>query len=65
MEQFAHGCPDNVTIHLTFRELQTLHATIARFGVRVAGSGENALSICDILPAPHHDNTEMNVNIIE
>lgn len=49
-EQFAQGLPDSVTVHLTFRELQALHATMARFSVRVGGSGEEALSICDILP---------------
>lgn len=34
-EQFAQGRPDNVTIHLTFRKLQALHAMVARFKVWV------------------------------
>lgn len=49
-EQFAQGGPDKVTVHLTFRKLQALHAIMARFDVRVAG-GDEALPICDILAA--------------
>lgn len=42
-EQLAHGGPDNVTVHLTLRKLQALHATAARLKVRIAlGDGATA-----------------------
>lgn len=39
-EQLAHGGPDNVTVHLTLRRLQALHATAARLNVRTAGGDD-------------------------
>lgn len=39
-EQLAQGGPDNVTVHLTLRRLQDLHATAARLNARAVGGGE-------------------------
>lgn len=39
--QLAHGAPESVTVHLTLRRLQALHATAARRdGCGAARAGE-------------------------